>query len=446
MSYTITTTAGSTLTTIADGTINQTSTGLTLVGKNYAGYGVFLNQNYVKLLENFSNGTAPVTPLAGQLWHDRTNGKLKFYSDGIWKSVGVSSSGSSAPTSPNVGDNWWDTTNSQLKVWSGTNWTVIGPAFTSVSGTSGALVETITDNAGDSHIVVKFYVANTVLAILSKDPVFTPQTAVAGFATIKPGFNLVGTSTVTGAQFTGTASEATNALSLGGVAANLYVRSDQLSSNLSVSSVSIGSMTKTGVDGSGDIGQANNRFNNIYANNFVGNITSSNPASVPSLTKTGTDGVGNIGQSNNKFGNVYATYFSGTAITANYADLAERFAADRSYAPGTVVALGGVKEITAVVEDLSDQVFGVISTRAGFLMNGAAGDDQSHPPVAVNGRVPVRVVGAVKKGDRLVSAGNGLARAAGKNEATAFNVIGRSLEDKEGSNESVIEAIVKLNS
>jgi len=165
-----------------------------------------------------------------------------------------------------------------------------------------------------------------------------------------------------------------------------------------------------------------------------------------SITKTGIDGVGNIGQSNNRFGNVYATYFSGTAITANYADLAERFAADQPYAPGTVVALGGVKEITAVVEDLSDQVFGVISTRAGFLMNGAAGDDQSHPPVAVNGRVPVRVVGTVKKGDRLVSAGNGLARSAGKNEATAFNVIGRSLEDKEGSNESVIEAIVKLNS
>ena len=405
MSYTITTTAGSTLTTIADGTINQTSTGLTLVGKNYSGYGVFLNQNYVKLLENFSNGTAPAQPLAGQLWHDRTNGKLKFYSDGIWKSVGVSSSGSSTPASPNVGDNWWDTTNSQLKVWSGTNWTVIGPAFTSVSGTSGALVETITDNAGNPHIVVKFYVANTVIAILSKDPVFTPQTAVSGFATIKPGFNLVGTNVVTGAQFAGSASEATNALSLGGVAANLYVRSDQLSSNLSVSSVSIGSMTKTG-----------------------------------------TDGVGNIGQSDNRFGNVYATYFSVTAITANYADLADRFAADRSYAPGTVVALGGVKEITAVVEDLSDQVFGVISTRAGFLMNGAAGDDQSHPPVAVNGRVPVRVVGTVKKGDRLVSAGNGLARAAGKNEATAFNVIGRSLEDKEGSNESVIEAIVKLNS
>jgi hypothetical protein len=421
-----------------------------------------------------------------------------------------------------VGDNWWDTINSQLKVWSGTNWTVIGPAFTSVSGTSGALVETITDNAGNPHIVVKFYVANTVIAILSNGPVFTPQTAVAGFDTIKPGFNLVGTSTVTGAQFTGTASVATNALSLGGIAANSYVTSSQLSSNLTVSSLSISSitktgtdgsgdigqssnkfanvyagnfigipsapsltktgtdgvgdigqlnnkfnniyannfvgnitssnpasvpsLTKTGTDGSGDIGQANNRFNNIYANNFVGNIASSNPASVPSLTKTGVDGVGNIGQSDNRFGNVYATYFSGTAITANYADLAERFAADQPYAPGTVVALGGVKEITAVVEDLSDQVFGVISTRAGFLMNGAAGDDQSHPAVAVNGRVPVRVVGAVKKGDRLVSAGNGLARAAGKNEATAFNVIGRSLEDKEGSNESVIEAIVKLNS
>jgi hypothetical protein len=114
--------------------------------------------------------------------------------------------------------------------------------------------------------------------------------------------------------------------------------------------------------------------------------------------------------------------------------------------PGTVVELGGTKEITAVVNDLSESVFGVISTAAGFLMNSAAGTNQTHPPIAVNGRVPVRVIGKCRKGDRLVSAGNGLARAANRSELTAFNAIGRAIKDKNTDGEGLVEAIVKLNS
>jgi len=138
--------------------------------------------------------------------------------------------------------------------------------------------------------------------------------------------------------------------------------------------------------------------------------------------------------------------FYGVSVQAQYADLAERFEADQPYDPGTVVALGGVKEITAATDELSEDVFGVISTKAAYLMNGAAGSDETHPPVAVNGRVPVRVIGRIRKGDRLVSAGNGLARSGNKNELSAFNVIGRSLENKNTDGEGVIEAIVKLNS
>ena len=137
---------------------------------------------------------------------------------------------------------------------------------------------------------------------------------------------------------------------------------------------------------------------------------------------------------------------SGTAVTALYADLAERFETDTPLLPGTVVELGGLKEITASIQELSEAVFGVISTNAGFLMNGGAGSDVTHPPVAVNGRVPVRVIGTVNKGDRLVSAGRGLARAATRSEMTAFNVIGRALENKLTTGEGTVEAIVKLNS
>jgi hypothetical protein len=135
---------------------------------------------------------------------------------------------------------------------------------------------------------------------------------------------------------------------------------------------------------------------------------------------------------------------SGNQINANYADVAERFAADEELTAGTVVELGGTQEITQVTADLSENVFGVISTRAAYLMNSSAGTNATHPPVAMTGRVPVRTIGQVRKGDRLVSAGNGLARAAKAGEATAFNVIGRALKDKVTDSEGTVEAIVTI--
>ena len=146
-----------------------------------------------------------------------------------------------------------------------------------------------------------------------------------------------------------------------------------------------------------------------------------------------------------RFNNVYATIFKGTATTARYADLAERFEADAVYAPGTVVRIGGAKEITLETDDASSEVFGVVSTDPAYLMNDEAGSSETHPPVALAGRVPVRVVGAVRKGQRLISAGNGCARAAGPGEATPENVIGRALANKDTSDEGLVQAIVKLS-
>ena len=138
------------------------------------------------------------------------------------------------------------------------------------------------------------------------------------------------------------------------------------------------------------------------------------------------------------------TLTTGSRLQATYADLAERFKADDIYDPGTVVELGGDAEITAVQYDLSEDVFGVISDTAAYLMNAGAGSDNTHPPVAVSGRVKVKVTGQVKKGQRLVSAGNGIARAAQPNEATAFNVIGRALENKTDNGLGTVEAIVSI--
>ena len=109
-----------------------------------------------------------------------------------------------------------------------------------------------------------------------------------------------------------------------------------------------------------------------------------------------------------------------------------------------MVELGGINEITRSTQELSDTVFGVISTQAAYLMNSGAGSDLTHPPVAMTGRVPVKCTGVVHKGDRLVGAGNGIARSAVPGEATAFNVIGRALADKLDSELGVVEAIVTI--
>jgi hypothetical protein len=162
--------------------------------------------------------------------------------------------------------------------------------------------------------------------------------------------------------------------------------------------------------------------------------------SVGSIVNNNANGVGNIGSSSTYFNTIFAK-----ATSAEYADLAERFAADAVYPAGTVVMLGGAKEITIATDELSDDVFGVISTRAAYTMNGAAGNDETHPPIAMTGRVPVLVTGTVRKGDRLVAAGMGLARAARKDEITALNVIGRALENKTTAGEGTVEAVVTIN-
>lgn len=225
MAYNITTTAGTTLATIADGTVNKSATSLTLIGKNYAGYGNFLNDNYIKLLENFAYITSPNNPLSGQLWYDSGNSVLKVYNGTSgWKTIASSVSQAAAPGAPQVGDMWWDTTNLQLKVWGGVTWVTVGPTYTSVAGTSGAIVETIYDSGSVQHVVVKFYISNQVVSILSSSQPFIPQTAISGFAIINPGLNIINKTALAGSQVTG---DVSNALTLQGVNASQFIRSDQ---------------------------------------------------------------------------------------------------------------------------------------------------------------------------------------------------------------------------
>lgn len=484
MAYTVNKTNGNILATVADGTID-TTTDLTLIGKNYAGYGEFFNENLVKLLENFANTSAPASPIAGQMWWDSTNSLLKVYNGTAFKTVSSSTASASTPSNSVTGDLWWDTTNGQLKVYNGSSFTTIGPSFTSGTGTSGAIVETVTDSGATDHVVVKIYTNNTVVATVSKDTAFTPQSALSGFATIKPGVQL--STAITGNKFQGTA---TDSDALGGVAAANYLRSNASDSTSGVLSVlndtglvvGVDSDFTVGVSGSdvslsnatsdGDIlikvndgGVVTTAMTIDGATSRVSlagaptdNLHAATKAYVDSqvsgsgslLTTGGTmtgdilvSGTVNFGSSGNRISTVFATTFNGTATAAEYADLAENFRPDQSYPSGTVVALGGAEEITAVNDELSSKVFGVISERPAYLMNSA---QAGGAPVAVAGRVPVRVVGMVNKGDRLVSAGNGLARAASEDESiNAFNVLGRAIQSKSTMEEGTVEAFVTIN-
>jgi hypothetical protein len=391
MAYTINLTNGTIFATIPDGTIN-TASSMTLIGKNYAGYGQFLDDNFIHLLENGANSTAPGAPLTGQLWWDTAGNLLKVYNGTTFKTISAATASSTAPTNNVTGDLWYDTTNSLLKVWTGASFLTIGPSV--VSGT-GAQAATIIDNVAVSHAVVQILVDNTLLGIFSKDSTFTPATPITGFSTIKPGLQLSSASASYLLQGT-----ANNAAFFDSFTSSQFLRSDT-------------NGTLTG---------------NLVVNGSVG---------VNSLINNNANGVGNIGSSSTYFNTVFAK-----ATSAQYADVAERFAADTEMMAGTVVELGGIAEITISTTELSDTVFGVISTQAAYLMNSAAGSDATHPPVAMTGRVPVRTVGQVRKGDRLVSAGNGLARSAKPGEASAFNVIGRALVDKNEPGEGLVEAIV----
>jgi len=144
---------------------------------------------------------------------------------------------------------------------------------------------------------------------------------------------------------------------------------------------------------------------------------------------------------------IRANVVHATSTSAQYADVAERFAADAPMAEGAVVMLGGSQEITEVTSDLSDQVFGVISTQPAYAMNALAGNSESHPYVAMTGRTPVRVTGTVAKGQRLVTSSvKGTARAVSNTDSiNPFHVIGRALEDKTDAGIGTVNCVVRTN-
>jgi hypothetical protein len=429
-------------------------------------------------------------------------------------------------------------------VYNGTAWTLIGPTTVAGSGVTQVVSEIASDDTGVNQSYLKLVANDAVVGVVS-NVAFTPSstetnaTALvsAGFSSIAQGIQL--STSVASAKFRGTA---TNADSLGGVAAANYLRSDQNDStnssfsilndtglilgggsdvtmSLSGDNLTIANTTQNKdiiftvndagttvtmmtMDGStgllelptvGDLRVKGNltvdgthtTFNtttlSVEDNIIELNRNISNNAGMPNFTglkvnrgetssateqdlywvwdetfaDDGTTIHGNAGGAWTAFKSgggeelsaatlvdIRANVVHATATAAQYADLAERYATDTPLETGEVVSLGGNEEITKCMDDKSDAVFGVVSDHPAYLMNSEAGNNDTHPAIALKGRVPVKVTGKGSAGDRIVSGSYGTARVAQPGEATSFNTLGRLLKDKYNEETALTECVV----
>lgn len=195
-----------------------------------------------------------------------------------------------------------------------------------------------------------------------------------------------------------------------------------------------------------DIGTTTSKFRNVYATSFIGTADQANKLQVgteyrssSSSATSGTIAVRtssdeNINGVNILAGALKATYFVGTATSANYADLAEKYLADTDYETGTVVMIGGEKEVTAA--QVGFRAIGAVSANPGYMMNSEL---EGGTFIALKGRVPVKVVGNVLKGQRLVAGPNGTAQAAMGNNSDVFAI---SLESNDETGIKLVECLI----
>lgn len=220
MAYQINRTDGSILATIADGQIDTLSTDITLIGKNYSGFGESLNENLIKLLENFADTAEPERPIKGQIWFDSSELKLKVYNGSAFVPVSSATISNSIPNNLGVGDLWFNDVDRQLYFFDGTNTILLGPSYSVSQGLSGLKVANILDTLNQNRVITYLYNNGILLGIFSKDS-FTPKIAIEGFeGEINPGFNA---GTLEGLKFDVTV---TNSEKLGNLAASTYVRND----------------------------------------------------------------------------------------------------------------------------------------------------------------------------------------------------------------------------
>lgn len=539
------------LATIADGSIDTTTASLTFVGKNYAGYGETLNQNMVKLLENFANTASPKVPLTGQLWYDTASKQLKVYNGTKYRFIQAFDTGNTTPLVSGKGDLWFNEAEQKLYLYNGARYILVGPQVSQFSDTQ-LIAAAATDTFNNNYNVLEFKIADAnsgftyLPAIVSKDEFLVSAadelyTKGYNLSPIKSGITLPDTNSDGVSYpnvFWGTAGSSLGLYNkLTGIfhkTADYLLASDyqsDLASGLNITNdagITIGNpgvfkihadsgnsegkisairgnkisfaLVKTDTQTTTtvltlnqnvvipnstwgiNLGSVGATFNNIFVNTVTTQLVSANAVVAQTITaNTVTAGVF-IGQMQGSItGNVRAAivtatnYFSGTLLgpmsgnvttgliqatggqetstaqikgvwslvgnsklQATYsADLAEYYEGDTVYEPGTVVIIGGTKEITMSTTSFDNRIAGVISENAAYEMYTACPGHKNL--IALKGRVPCKVVGPVSKGDLLVTSSVAGHAMSATTDVNANAVIGKALESFDSESFGVIE-------
>ena len=492
MAYTINKYSGATLVVVQDGTVDVT-TDLTFVGKNYAGYGEIQNENFLFLLESFSGTSQPPKPVSGQIWHDSTNGKIKFYDGTKFKTTGGAEVSTTQPAGLTAGDFWWDSGNSQLYTFNGTSFVLVGPQGAG-TGLTQMQSKTVRDTSNVNHSVIAATIEDEIIFITSGQE-FTidstdPENAITGFDVIKKGTTMINTIdatngvTSTDHYYWGTSS---NALRFGGLLPSQFVQSSPGSAtsfsdivrfpdagvtigdqndlhiyiengNQGVIANEVGTnniirfktsnansvqtnsvnVTATGMNpGSTStytLGTSIAKWSNVWADNFQGNASSADAIRFNSADYAGdTSAIASTTALRDSAGDLHANFFRGTATQAQYADLAEVYATTEEWPVGTVMAVGGEAEVKPA--SVSHHAIGVISAEPAYLMNSTA-EGQA---VGLKGRVPVRVKGPVSKGQAVYAWQEGVA-----STIASTGLVGIALESSTSDEEKLIECVLKV--
>lgn len=438
MSYIIKKSNGTVVTTIADGTVDLTSTSLGLVGRHYPSYGEIVNEDFIKLMENFSNHLPPASPLKGQIWFDTTsNSLLVNISDNPaspqWLPITKLSTSSAEPLVSDEGSIWYDTSVQQLKIKSNSVWV---PLKTIKYGS------TLPSASESANGDIFFDIDSNQTYVFSDSAKFTNS----------PGWDALGIYYASSQP----AGIKDGEVWFDSVDKQLKVYSEAVGNKAAGSDI-IGPVFPKGIAPAGLSGHFGIVVNSVpviveiidgKAISVTSPITLVNPGGT-----YGPGGVINMGTFPDpiyKGVNLTTDTTGGNprfngAASSLAADIAERFASDMDVEPGDLVKIGGAKDVTKTVTSLDYDVFGVVSTNPGYMMNDGLGDGPRFPFVALAGRVPVKVIGSVKKGQRLVSSNTpGVARAIEDSQVVGsyVAVFGRALESSDVAEIKLIDAVV----
>jgi len=495
MAYTIDRFNRTQLTTVEDGTLNET-TDIKFVGKNYAGYGEVHNENFLHMLEHFAGANQPPKPVSGQIWYDTASDRMKFRDENSsWRSIGGAEVSAIQPAGLAEGDFWWDSSNEQLYVFNGSTFILVGPQDAG-EGVTQMVSQTILNVNDQNKSVIVSFINDVPQFVISNEEFEikdVPGNTLDGFNVIKKGITVRNTDPTTGAAtggytFFGTAK---NAELLGGVDASNYVQAGsasfdstvELASGLvindgfelgfqsaspsahayiknamgpqseihfitldsesnEVHSITISSAGITPGVTTGDyhIGTELKPFDQVWATSFKG---TSDKADQLRLGLTGTDyryasedatpGTIAVRDDQNQ---ITADIFNGTATQARFADLAEKYTTEKIWPVGTVMHICESDEFEAAPCFLDSYPVGVVSNNPAYLMN----SEIKGQALALEGRVPVRVIGAVKKGDIVYVDQEGTA-------SVYYNgnrVVGIALESNSQEEEKLVECILRL--